>query len=103
MQPDFETAHYTNGFAWPDRKFRFKPDWPKVPIGRRHDWGIADTVPSLPDFWDINEKADAAHPFRLATSPSRELSQLVLQRDAVEPCAAKAIPASRCIPTTSRR
>ena len=22
-QPDFETAHYLNGFAWPDGKFRF--------------------------------------------------------------------------------
>ncbi len=70
-QPDFETAHYTKGFAYPDGKFRFKPDWPKVPAGRRHDWGIAHTVPSLPDYWDVNEKADAAHPFRLATSPSR--------------------------------
>lgn len=71
VQPDFETAHYTKGFAYPDGKFRFKPDWPKVPAGRRHDWGIAHTVPSLPDYWDVNEKADAAHPFRLATSPSR--------------------------------
>ena len=71
VQPDFATAHYTKGFAYPDRKFKFKPDWPKVPAGRRHDWGIAHTVPALPDYWDINEKADAAHPFRLATSPSR--------------------------------
>ncbi len=71
VQPDFATAHYTKGFAYPDKKFRFKPDWPKVPAGRRPDWGIAHTVPALPDHWDINEKADAAHPFRLATSPSR--------------------------------
>jgi anaerobic selenocysteine-containing dehydrogenase len=26
-QPDFATAHYLNGFAYPDGKFRFKPDW----------------------------------------------------------------------------
>jgi anaerobic selenocysteine-containing dehydrogenase len=71
VQPDFETAHYTKGFAYPDGKFKFKPDWPKVPAGRRHDWGIAETVPALPDYWDVNEKADAVHPFRLATSPSR--------------------------------
>jgi anaerobic selenocysteine-containing dehydrogenase len=71
VQPDFETAHYIKGFAYPDGKFRFKPEWPKVPAGRRQDWGIAHTVPSLPDFWDVNDKADAAHPFRLATSPSR--------------------------------
>ena len=40
---------------------------------------------ALPDHWDVNEKADAAHPFRLATSPGAQLSQLVVQRDAVEP------------------
>jgi anaerobic selenocysteine-containing dehydrogenase len=70
-QPDFDTAHYTKGFAYPDGKFRFKPDWPTVPMGRRHDWGIAHTVPALPDHWDVNIKADASHPFRLATSPAR--------------------------------
>jgi anaerobic selenocysteine-containing dehydrogenase len=71
VQPDFETAHYIKGFGYPDGKFRFKPDWPKVPVGRRIDWGIAGTVPPLPDHWDVNEAADAQHPFRLATSPSR--------------------------------
>ena len=28
-------------------------------------------MPSLPDHWAIIEEADEAHPFRLATSPSR--------------------------------
>ena len=23
----FETSHFLDGFAWPDKKFRFKPDW----------------------------------------------------------------------------
>src|SRR5690606_7818117 len=27
--------------------------------------------PSLPDHWDVNEKADNRHPFKLATSPAR--------------------------------
>ena len=35
-QPDFATAHYLNGFAYPDGKFRFKPDWPDVPFRRWH-------------------------------------------------------------------
>ena len=35
-QPDFATAHYLDGFAYPDGKFRFKPDWPKVPFDRAH-------------------------------------------------------------------
>ena len=70
-QPDFETSHYLNGFAYPGGKFRFKPDWTDVPVGRKHDWGIAGNMPSLPDHWDVIENADPAHPFRLATSPSR--------------------------------
>ena len=70
-QPDFETSHYVKGFAYPDGKFRFKPDWPNVPASRKHDWGIAHLVPSLPDHWDVNEKVDAQHPFKLATSPAR--------------------------------
>ena len=29
-------------------------------------------MPGLPDHWDVIEKADGKHPFRLATSPARE-------------------------------
>jgi len=70
-QPAFEAAHYTTGFAWPDRKFRFKPDWTKVPF--RSPWlaGPVEKMPALPDHWGVIEEADAPHPFRLATSPSR--------------------------------
>lgn len=71
VQPDFETSHYTNGFAYADGKFRFRPDWGDVPVGRRHDWGISDPMPSLPDHWDVIENADDTYPFRLATSPAR--------------------------------
>ncbi|MBU2534291.1 MAG: molybdopterin oxidoreductase family protein [Alphaproteobacteria bacterium] len=70
-QPDFETAHYRNGFAYPDGRFRFKPDWENVPVGRKFDWGIARDMPRLPDHWDVIENADENHPFRLATSPAR--------------------------------
>ena len=70
-QPDFDTAHYVNGFGYPDGKFRFRPDWANVPSGRKHDWGLAHLMPGLPDHWDVNENADAAHPFKLATSPAR--------------------------------
>lgn len=70
-QPDFETAHYTRGFAYPDGKFRFKPDWENIPVGRRFDWGIAKDMPRLPDHWNVIENADEKHPFRLATSPAR--------------------------------
>ncbi len=70
-QPEFETAHYLNGFGYSDGKFRFKPDWPNVPVARRYEWGISHLPPLLPDHWDVNEKADARHPFRLSTSPAR--------------------------------
>jgi anaerobic selenocysteine-containing dehydrogenase len=71
-QPDFDTAHYVDGFGYPDKKFRFKPEWPRVPAGRSHDWGLGRDMPALPDHWDVIEKADAKHPFRLATSPARD-------------------------------
>jgi anaerobic selenocysteine-containing dehydrogenase len=70
-QPDFDTAHYIDGFAWPDKKFRFKPDWPNVPFRRAPHAGPVAEMPTLPDHWTVIEEADAAHPFRLATSPAR--------------------------------
>jgi anaerobic selenocysteine-containing dehydrogenase len=70
-QPDFATAHYRNGFAWPDGKFRFAPDWRNIPMARRPDWATTAMPPEFPDHWDVIENADADHPFRLATSPAR--------------------------------
>jgi anaerobic selenocysteine-containing dehydrogenase len=71
-QPEFALAHYTEGFSYPDKKFRFKPDWKNVPAPRPGAFDALGGVPGLPDHWDVIEKADAKHPFRLATSPSRE-------------------------------
>jgi anaerobic selenocysteine-containing dehydrogenase len=70
-QPDFATAHYVDGFAYPDGKFRFKPDWPAVPFRRWHRTHDAPSIPQLPDHWEVIEEADSEHPFRLATSPAR--------------------------------
>jgi anaerobic selenocysteine-containing dehydrogenase len=70
-QPDFATAHYLNGFAYPDGKFRFKPDWRTVPFRMPVHAGPVEAMPTLPDHWPVIEEADAEHPFRLATSPSR--------------------------------
>lgn len=71
VQPDFETAHYLNGFGWPGGKFRFQPDWPKVPNANAGLVGPHAEMPALPDHWAVIEAADAEHPFRLATSPAR--------------------------------
>jgi anaerobic selenocysteine-containing dehydrogenase len=70
-QPPFEEAHYLTGFAWTDGKFRFKPDWPNVPFRSPYPSGPVAEMPALPDHWASIELADAAHPFRLATSPAR--------------------------------
>ncbi len=70
-QPPFEEAHYLTGFAWPDGKFRFKPDWANVPFRSPYRSGPIADMPALPDHWASIEEADDAHPFRLATSPAR--------------------------------
>ena len=69
LQPDFRTSHYLDGFAHADRKFHFKADWARPPLGLK--MGDIDAMPGLPDHWRVIEEADEAHPFRLATSPSR--------------------------------
>jgi anaerobic selenocysteine-containing dehydrogenase len=71
IQPDFRTSHYLDGFAHADGKFHFKVDWSRVPTGNGVLMGPWDQMPSLPDHWTNIEEADEAHPFRLATSPSR--------------------------------
>jgi anaerobic selenocysteine-containing dehydrogenase len=70
IQPDFRTSHYLDGFAHADKKFHFRADWANPPygIGGKGPW---EQMPALPDHWAAIEEADAQHPFRLATSPSR--------------------------------
>ena len=70
-QPDFAKSHYLDGFAYPDKKFHFKPDWPQVPFLRWHRNKSRRPLPELPDHWDVIEEAEPEHPFRLATSPAR--------------------------------
>ena len=70
-QPPFARAHYLDGFAYPDGKFRFKPDWTAVRYANDGPMGPWQQMPSLPDHWEVIETADAEHPFRLATSPAR--------------------------------
>ncbi|MFO1171174.1 MAG: molybdopterin-dependent oxidoreductase [Hyphomicrobiaceae bacterium] len=71
VQPSFEDSHYLNGFAWPDGKFRFKPDWTSVPFKNDGLKGRHAELPPLPDHWNVTENADAEHPFRLVTAPAR--------------------------------
>ena len=70
-QPPFETAHFLDGFAHSDGKFHFWADWPNVPYDNDGLCGPWRGLPSLPDHWAVDEGADEAHPFKLATSPAR--------------------------------
>jgi anaerobic selenocysteine-containing dehydrogenase len=75
-QPEFEHAHYLSGFAHPDRRFRFKPDWtatrgPMSPPDNIGIMGPAASLPQFPDYCPVVEEADDEHPFRLATPPAR--------------------------------
>ncbi|MDP3526975.1 MAG: molybdopterin dinucleotide binding domain-containing protein, partial [Hoeflea sp.] len=59
-----------------DGKFRFRPDWTGTPAANRPPkrmgpQGPVDLLPEFPDHVELIESADADHPFRLATSPSR--------------------------------
>jgi anaerobic selenocysteine-containing dehydrogenase len=75
-QPAFEEAHFLNGFAHPDGRFRFKADWTGTPAPNRPPkamgvQGPHGELPKFPDHVDLIEVADERHPFRLATSPAR--------------------------------
>jgi anaerobic selenocysteine-containing dehydrogenase len=66
------TSRFADGFAWPDGKFRFKPNWQGAADKKGYLWTCDPaSLPEFPDHWDINERATAEHPFRLATSPAR--------------------------------
>ena len=60
----FEKAHFLDGFANPDGRFHFAPDWSKYGPGHAK-------MPRLPDQLDIIDRRDDAHPYRLVTAPSR--------------------------------
>ena len=74
-QPDFETAHFLNGFKTPDGKFHFAPDW------RREGPAVAaDAAPSRPrrDYRGDRRRASVA----AGHGPRPHLPQLKLYRDA---------------------
>ena len=62
--PPFEAAHFIDGFGTPDGKFRFKPDWKS--FGSR-----GAEMPTMPDHFDVVDKATAEKPFRLVAAPAR--------------------------------
>ncbi|MBS1229142.1 MAG: putative dimethyl sulfoxide reductase [Proteobacteria bacterium] len=60
----FEKAHFLDGFAHADGRFRFAPDW--QPLGDGHA-----VMPSLPDHLEVIDAATPDKPFRLVAAPAR--------------------------------
>jgi anaerobic selenocysteine-containing dehydrogenase len=60
----FETAHFLDGFATPDKRFHFRPNWRA--LGR-----YGDGMPEFPDHVAITDEATADRPYRLVAAPSR--------------------------------
>jgi len=60
----FEDAHFETGFAHPDGRFRFRPDWQA--IGPEHA-----VMPAMPDHMAATEAASAEYPFRMVAPPAR--------------------------------
>lgn len=63
--PDADTAHYANGFATHDGKFRFKPDW--AAFGPH-----SAKMPKLPDHMATSDEISPDYPFRLVAAPARQ-------------------------------
>ena len=70
-QTPFERAHFLDGFGHADGRYHFRVDWMSVDSENYGGVGPYATMPEFPDHWASIEAADAAHPFRLATSPAR--------------------------------
>jgi anaerobic selenocysteine-containing dehydrogenase len=62
--PPFETHHFLNGFAHPDKKFHFRADWRA--IGPEHS-----RLSAYPDHVAIIDEGNAEQPFRLVAAPAR--------------------------------
>ena len=60
----FETAHFLDGFATPDKKFHFRPNWRA--LGR---YGAG--LPEFVDHVAVTDEATPERPYRLVAAPSR--------------------------------
>jgi anaerobic selenocysteine-containing dehydrogenase len=62
--PAFDTAHFLDGFAHPDKKFHFRANWRAMGPDHRR-------LPAFPDHVAVIDDSDPAQPFRLIAAPSR--------------------------------
>jgi anaerobic selenocysteine-containing dehydrogenase len=73
VQPDFDTAHFLNGFGHADGKYHFRADWKKAhaAVSRMGALGPVNDMPTFPDHYEARDVSNVEYPFRLATSPAR--------------------------------
>jgi anaerobic selenocysteine-containing dehydrogenase len=60
----FDKQHFLEGFPTPSGRFRFRPDWSAM-------GAAGQAMPTLPGYWDVNDKATPERPFRLVAAPAR--------------------------------
>ncbi len=70
-QPSFDKAHYVEGFAHADGKYRFAPQWTAFEPEGFADRELLESMPRLPDHWEVIEEATDEMPYRLVTAPAR--------------------------------
>jgi anaerobic selenocysteine-containing dehydrogenase len=63
-QGNFRASHFLDGFGFPDKRFRFAPDW--AAAGKFHTG-----LPKLPDHFAANDATSRERPFRLVAAPAR--------------------------------
>ena len=86
LQPDFDTSHHLNGFGWPDKKFRFKPDWtggpsPNKPPASMGPQGPYQGLPYSPTI-STPSKTPTQPPVPPRHIASAELPQLLIPGNA---------------------
>jgi len=66
--------------ATPTRSFNSQADWGAAPFEDQSDGRLGDYAGARPITGQSSKEADAAHPFRLATSPSRSSQYIVNEK-----------------------
>ena len=70
-QPDFDDAHFIDGFGHADKKFHFTTDWSSQALSEFGPQQLSAPLPDLPDHWRVIEESTDECPFRLVTAPAR--------------------------------
>ena len=82
LQPPFEQAHYLNGFAYPDGKFRFSPDWTTIVAPNDGPMGPWQDLPETSRSLGGHRGRDSGLSVPAGNLARPRLPELHVQRDA---------------------